>query len=93
MGFKYKVRKKYYFVDGHEKDDTKRYRKKFCKEMLELEKRQYWWIQISEEQAKEFEEKYGLIRACGKPYLNTATNERMVEYHIDACKKIHENGR
>ena len=90
MGFKYEVRKKYYFVDGHEKDDTKRYRKKFCKEMLELEKRQYRWIQISEDQAKEYEEKYGLIRACGEPYLDATTNTRMVEYHIDACEKFHE---
>ena len=56
--------------------------------MLELEKRQYRWIQISDDQAKEYEEKYGLISACGKPNLETTTNKRMVEYHIDACKNI-----
>ena len=39
LGFKYKARKKYCFVDGHETVKTKLYRKKFVQEQLKLEKK------------------------------------------------------
>lgn len=90
LGFKYEVRKKYYFVDGHEKEDTKRYHKKFVKKMLELEKRMYRWIQISEKDADEYEKKYKLIKACGRSYTDASTNQTMYEFHVDACEKFHE---
>ena len=48
MGFKYETRKKYFFVDGHEKVGTKKHRKKYVRELLKLEKWMYRWVQIKE---------------------------------------------
>ena len=37
FGFKYEPCKKYYVVDGHEKQGTKQYWKEYVKEMMELD--------------------------------------------------------
>jgi hypothetical protein len=46
LGFKYEVRKRCYYVDWHEKPETKVYRKKFAKRYFEDEKLMHRWIQI-----------------------------------------------
>ena len=44
LGFRYKDRKKYYFVNSHGKEDTKQYRKDCVKIILKLEQRMYRWV-------------------------------------------------
>ncbi len=46
LGFKYETRQKCYYVNGHEKPDTKAYRKKFERHYFEYEKLMHRWIQI-----------------------------------------------
>ena len=49
LGFKYDVRKKSYYVDGHERPGTIKYRKDFVKRYLSYERRAHRWIQITKE--------------------------------------------
>lgn len=47
LGFKYCLRKKSYYVDGHERQGTISYRKDFVRRYLCYERRTYRWIQIT----------------------------------------------
>jgi hypothetical protein len=49
LGFKYDVRKKSYYVDGHERPGTIKYRKDFVTRYLSYERRAHRWIQITKE--------------------------------------------
>jgi hypothetical protein len=51
LGFKYEVRKYYYYIDTHEKPDNKRYRKRYSRREYsrQLELRMFRWIPISEQ--------------------------------------------
>ena len=89
LGFRYKARKKYYFVKGHETPDTKQYRKSFVKTMINLKKRMYHWTQISEEDTKKYSEKNRLLLESGKFYTDK-NNKKMVEYHVDPCSVFHD---
>jgi hypothetical protein len=52
LNFKYDVRKKSFYVDGHERDDVVENRKEFCKRYLtELEPYCRRWVQVSKEDA------------------------------------------
>ena len=90
LGFKYEARKKYYFVDGHEKEGTKRYRKKYVKELLRLEKRMYRWIQIKRDNIKKYEKDYDLLPNCGFYYPDKVTGEKMAKFYVDLCDKFQD---
>ena len=47
LQFKYKPQRKCYYVDRHEKPETKVYRKKFIKKYFEYERLMHCWIQIA----------------------------------------------
>jgi len=47
LGFKYDVRRKNFYVDGHERPGTIKYRKDFVKRYLAYERRAHRWIQIT----------------------------------------------
>jgi hypothetical protein len=57
LGFKYCVRKKSYYVDGHERPGTVTYRKDFVRRYLCYERRAYRWIQISKTEHDELVQK------------------------------------
>ena len=57
LGFKYQVRKKAYYVDGHERPATVEYRKKNVQRYLMYKRRAHCWIQISLKESKELEKK------------------------------------
>ncbi len=88
LGFKYEVRKKGYYVDGHEKPSTIEYRKSFCERYLGYEARMHRWVQIKEEVAKKMEEEGEIARGSGYYYYDEATKEKMVEFHVDASDKL-----
>jgi hypothetical protein len=47
LGFKYEVRRKGYYVDGHKKPATIKYHKQFVARYLTYEHRAHCWIQIN----------------------------------------------
>jgi len=56
LGFKYKARKKGYYVDGHEKPATVEYQWSFVQHYLNYEQRMFCWIQIPLLEALKLEE-------------------------------------
>ena len=90
LGFKYETRKKYYFVDGHEKEGTIKYRTEYVREMLNLEQRMYRWIQLKQTEVAMYGEKHGLLTSTGYNYTCPLTGEPMVEFHVDACEEFHK---
>jgi hypothetical protein len=57
VGFKYEVRKKGYYVDGHEKFSTSENHKHFISWYHTYERRAYHWIQIDANESAELENK------------------------------------
>jgi hypothetical protein len=88
LGFQYELRRKGYYVDGHEKPGTVAYRWAFCERYLAYEMRMFRWVQIKEEQAKELEEQGEIVRGSGYHYIEPLTNEKMVEFHVDTSEKV-----
>ena len=82
VGFRYKKRKKHYFVDGHERSETLAYRPVFTKKYLDNEIRAHRWIQMTLEESKELESIGHVPINCGYNYVDNGTRN-MVEYHID----------
>jgi hypothetical protein len=41
---------KSYYVDGHEREEQKQHRQKFCSEYLALEQRMHRWVQLTSAQ-------------------------------------------
>ena len=50
----------------------------------------HWWIQITEVEAMELENKNEVPMGSGYRYLDESTGQHMVEYHIDTCNKFQE---
>jgi hypothetical protein len=90
LGFKYEVRRKIYYVDGHEKPETKKYRKKMVKEYLANELRMYRWIQLPVTELRELEEKLDITISEGHQYTDAETGVAMVELHVDSHPSFHE---
>ena len=88
LGFRYELRRKGYYVDGHEKPATIAYRKAFCERYLMYESRMHRWAQVSEEVAKKLEEEGDIAVGSGYYYTDTVTKEKMVEFHVDASDKL-----
>ena len=57
LGFKYDVRKKSFYVDGHERQSTITYRNDFVKRYLSYELRAHRWIQITKQEHDELVDK------------------------------------
>jgi hypothetical protein len=90
LGFKYEPRRKCYYVDGHEKPETKKYRKTMVSEYLKNELRMYRWIQLPLTELKELEEMLEIQIGSGHNYTNQQTNVEMVELHVDSHPSFHE---
>ena len=90
LGYTYANRKKGYYVDSHEKPETKAYRKEFVKEYLQLEFRCHRWIQLEKEQArlKGYLEA-GSTLADGHTYVDENGVE-MIEFHVDDHEGFHK---
>jgi len=83
LGFKYEIRRKGYYVDGHEKPATIEYRRQFCRRYLTYERRAHRWIQITLEESKTLEEN-GLVTPNSGYRYTDDTGQFMVEYHVDS---------
>ena len=88
LGFRYDVRRKSFYVDGHERDDVVATRTQFCKSYLtELEPYCKRWIQVSMKDATTIND---LDIGLGHTYFNIVKNEHMIEYHIDYWNLLKE---
>jgi hypothetical protein len=88
LGFKYELRKKSYYVDGHEKPATIQYRHDFCKRYLGYEQRMHRWVQITEEEAETLESQNKIPEGSGYHYTCPLTGQRMVEFHVDTSEAL-----
>jgi hypothetical protein len=89
LGFRYETRRKGYYVDGHEKPDTIQYRKQFVTRYLQYERRTHGWVQITNQEAMELEQKGYIKRNSGYWYVN-ANGNAMVEFHVNTCHIFEE---
>jgi hypothetical protein len=89
LGFKFQVRKKCYYFDGHKKLATVESRKKFIHCYLTYEWLAHWWIQLTEEESTEYENK-GLVPQNSGYHYSSDTGINMVEYHVDSCSDFQE---
>jgi hypothetical protein len=79
LRFKYETRQKCYYVDGHEKPDTKACRKKFVlRRYFEYEKLMHQWIQIELTEKQKLEEQEGIDMSHGHHYIDPTTKLKMV---------------
>ncbi len=85
LGFNYEPQKIGYFVDGHEKEETISYHWRFIERYLQYEQRMFHWIQVTQEEAQELEEKGIIQTGVGYRYNQPEMGHGMVEYHVDTC--------
>jgi len=78
LGFKFQVRKKCYYVDGHEKPATVEYRKQFIQRYLTYERLAHRWIQLTKQESIECENK-GLVPRNSGYHYSSDTGIDMVE--------------
>jgi hypothetical protein len=90
LGFRYETRRKTYYVDGHEKPETKKYRKTMVREYLKSELRMHRWIQLPLEELKALEVELEIKINTGHQYLDIETNIEMVELHVDSHPSFHD---
>ena len=86
LGFRYEIRRKGYYVDGHERKATVQYRWDFCDRYLSLERRMFRWIQVSLEEAERLQALGEVTKGSGYKYTDKRTGKAMVEYHVDTCR-------
>jgi hypothetical protein len=89
LGFKYEIRRKGYYIGGHEKPATIEYRRQFCRCYLTYERRAHRWIQITLEESKTLEENGLVTPNSGYRYTDEA-GKFMVEYHVDSYQDFQE---
>jgi hypothetical protein len=74
-------------VDGHEKEETKLYRKDFIKRYLHHEIRMHRWVQLEVRQMELMTSAGpdGILfnMPVGHRYADATTNTPMIEYHVD----------
>jgi hypothetical protein len=88
LGFKYELRWKGDFVEGHEKPATIEYRKAICERYLACEARMHRWVQLKAEVARRLEEEGEITAGSGYYYTDQSSQELMVEFHVDASNKL-----
>ena len=84
LGFRYKERRKGYYVDGHERPATIEYRNKFVKRYLQYEQRMFRWIQITKARSDQLANEKIIPENSGYAY-NDSNGDMMVEHHVDSC--------
>jgi hypothetical protein len=89
LGFKHEVRRKGYYVDGHEKPSTIEYHKHFVSWYLTYECRAHHLIQIDAKESSILKNK-GLVPKDSGYRYKTKNGEEMVEYHVESCKEFQE---
>ena len=88
LEFKHLRRSKGYYVDGHERKDVVKYRRRFCKRYLTVyEPRCLRWIQLKRSEVLETE---SIDASWGYAYKHGQTGEEMLEYHIDDVHDVAE---
>jgi hypothetical protein len=86
LGFSYDMRKKSFYVDGHERSDVVAYRHSFCTDYLTVyEPRCLRWVQLPKDKAMKME---GVDVEFGYEFDDSETNIKMVEFHVDYCQGI-----
>jgi hypothetical protein len=60
----------------------------FYERYLAYEARMHRWVQVKEEVAKKLEEEGEVTVGSGYYYTDQATQEKMVEFHVDASDKL-----
>jgi hypothetical protein len=90
LGFKYEVRRKGYYIDGHKKPTTIEYRKQFVARYLTYERRAHRWIQINLNESAALENKGLVPKNSGYRYTSDKGDET-VKYHVNACREFQKN--
>ena len=86
LGFSYDMRKKNFYIDGHERDDVVEHRLSFStKYLTKYEPRCQRWMQLPREEALLIE---GVNIEFGYSYINPTTNIELREFHDDYCHTI-----
>ena len=88
-GFRYKKREKHYFVDGHERPETLKYRPVFTKEYLGYEVRAHRWFHMTLAESNTLLSEGKIAAKCGY-YYTSDDGVDMVEYHIDTSYALEE---
>ena len=70
LGFKYEVPRKIYYVDSHEKHETKKYRKKMVREYFKNELRMYRLIHLPEAEVIGLEQELEIKLSNGHKYTD-----------------------
>ena len=81
MGFRYKPRKKLYYVDSHESEENVNYRNSFISRYLQYELCCHRWIVLSKRERDELVVKGDILEELG--YRFEKNNEIFFEYHVD----------
>ena len=82
LGFRYDMRRKSFYVDGHERDNVVATRSQFWKRYLtEVEPYCKRWIQVSMTDATTMNDLLDI--GLGHVYFDIVRNKRMIEFHID----------
>ena len=86
LGFQYDIRKKSFYVDGHERDEVVANRSAFCKRYLtDYEPYCNRWVRLSVDEAKTIKD---LNINFGYSYLDIVSNEERIEFHVDYWNRI-----
>jgi hypothetical protein len=85
LGFNYKPRKKDYYIDGNEKKGAVTYRWHYIAQYLQYEQQMFRWIQVTQKEAQELEEKGIIQKGIGYRNNQPEMGHGMVEYHVDTC--------
>ena len=88
FGFKYGVWKKFYNVDGHEKEATVKYKWSFVDRYLEYKIQMFHWVQVPLDDAKNIEDDSAVVKGGGYRYCDDKKNTQMVDYHVDTCDAL-----
>ena len=82
LGFRYSVRCKTYYVDGHKMSENVEYRKKYILRYLKNERQCFRWIQLSMKEVEELANNDTVFnKEIGYEYkVNDVT---FFEYHVD----------
>ena len=80
------MRKKSFYVDGHERSDVVAYRNSFCTDYLTVyEPRCLRWVKLRKDKAMMMD---GVRVEFGYAYVDPETRIEMVEFHVDYCHGI-----
>ena len=87
FGFKYGLQQNNYYSDKHK--EQQEVRKSLIKEYIQCEKHKYKWVQISEDNAKQFEINHKELKTIPfHAYDSTVSRTKMHKYHIYSNQKL-----